>query len=173
MKTLPGSRGFSLIEVMVAAGIFASAVVVIIGFMMGLSQQSGESIESLAAQRLPDALKVELDRLAAAGLDDLAGQIPVMAAPLAGGLAFAAAREAGSTESMVYLIPATGRISVDEQYYLLECWRFPAEPLAFEIRKAFLALQVRVSWPYRLPGVPAPVPLADRRQVTFTLSLNR
>jgi hypothetical protein len=115
---------------------------------------------------------VELSRLAASGLDSLADRVPVMASPLAGGLAFAAARDATRVGSLEYL-PVTVPIPADDQYYLVECWKFPSEPLRFDGQKAFLALYVRVSWPYRVPGATAPTAPADRSQVTFTLSLNR
>jgi hypothetical protein len=173
MKPVTESRAFSLIEVIIAVGIFAGAVAVIIGLMAALSRQAADSLDSLAAQRLPEAIKVELDRLAASGFDSLAGQVPSMSVPLANGFELVAARDAAEVESLGYLPPSTGRLPIDAHYYLVECWRFPAEPLRYDAQKAFLALHVRVSWPYRLPGTAVPVPLADRSQLTFTVSLNR
>lgn len=173
MKTVREPRAFSLIEVVVAVGVFAGAVAVIIGLMGALARQSADSLDHLAAQRLPAAVRVELQRLAAAGFDSLAGRIPLMAAPLGEGLALAASRETAGVESLAYLPPPTGRLAADEQYFLVECWRFQAEPLRSDPGKAFLALHVRISWPYRLPAIAGPVPLADRRQLTFTVSLNR
>jgi len=172
MKLLRATRGFTLLEVIIAVGLFVTAVTVVIGLIAGLSRQGADSNDVLTAQRLPEPLKVELARLASSGLDGLADRVPVMASPLAGGLAFAAPRGAVRVDSLEYL-PVSAPIPTDEQYYLLECWRFPSEPLRFDGQKAFLALYVRVSWPYRLPGATAPTALADRSQVTFTLSLNR
>ena len=173
MKRARHRRAFSLIEVIIAVGVFAGAVAVIIGLVSSLSRQAADSSDALAAQRLPEPLKVELSRVAATGFDNLAAQAPLMAAPLAGGFALVAPRDATRVQSLTYLPPATGQIPAAEQYYLVECWRFPAEPLSFNGQKAFLALCVRVSWPYRIPGVTAPVLLADRSQLTFTVSLNR
>ena len=165
--------GFSLIEVVIAAGIFAGTMATVIALMAVLSRQSAETIESLTAARLPDATKVELDRLAAsAGMEALAGRVPEISAPLGEGLALVAPRDGGQVQSLAYAPPANGRIAVDEQYYLLECWRFSQEPLRHGPAKAFLALLVRVSWPYRLPGLPAPVALADRNQLSFAISVN-
>lgn len=172
MKAAARFRAFSLIEVIIAVGLFAASIAVIIGLLGTLSRQAADSADVLAAQRLPEAVKVELTRLAAGGFDSLAAQVPVMAAPLDGGLALVAPREATQAQSLNVLPPAT-LISAGEQYFLVECWKFPAEPLAFTGSKAFLALHVRVSWPYRVPGSTAPVPLADRSQVAFTVSLNR
>ncbi len=173
MRSFPTSRGFSLVEVILAAGIFAGAVTVVIALMAVLARQAADTTESLAARRLPDAVKIGLDRLASGGMDPLAGQIPVMTAPAASGFKLVAARDVAEVQSLEYLPPATGRISPEEQFYLVECWRFPDEPLRFDSTKAFLALQVRVSWPFRLPGISQPVALANRSQLTFTVALNR
>lgn len=172
MKLFRPTLGFTLLEVLIAVGLFVTAVTVIIGLIAGLSRQGAEANDVLTAQRLPAPLKVELSRLAATGLDSLADRVPAMASPLNDGLAFASARGAARADSLEYL-PVTDPIPADQQYYLVECWKFPSEPLRFDGQKAFLALYVRVSWPYRLPGATAPTALADRSQVTFTLSLNR
>lgn len=173
MKPSRQLRSFSLIEVIVAVGIFGGAVAVTIGLIAALSRQAADAMDGLAAHRLPDALKVELERLAAPGFDDLAGRIPPLAVPLDNGLAFAASRDAAEVQSLAYLPPSAGRIPADAQYYLVECWRFTTEPLGYNAQKAFLALHVRVSWPHRLTGTAEPVPLKDRSQFTFTASLNR
>jgi len=167
------SRGFSLIEVIIAVGLFATSVTVIIALLPALARQGGESTERLASQRLPDALTVELSRLRATGFDVLAGQVPVLAGPLSGGLAFVADRDVARLQARDYLPPATGQLAEAEQYFLVECWRFPDEPLRFDNQKAFLALTVRVSWPYRLPGATTPTAESARSQFVFTVSLNR
>lgn len=172
MNRWRATRGFTLLEVVIAIGLFVTAVTVIIGLIAGLSRQGADSADMLAAQQLPAPLQVELSRLASPGLDSLAGRMPVMASPLMGGLAFAAARDAVRVDSLEYL-PGPDLLPANEQYYLVECWRFPSEPLRFDGQKGFLALYVRVSWPYRLPGAPGPTEPADRSQITFTLSLNR
>lgn len=173
MKAIRPVRGFTLMEVIIAVGLFVTAVTVIIGLIAALSRQGTESADMLTAQRLPEPLKVELSRLAQAGLDNLAGQVPVMSAPLSAGLAFASPRSATRVVSLEYLPPPADPIPLMEQYYLVECWKFPSEPLRFDGQKAFLALHVRVSWPYRLPDLSVPTALADRSQVTFTMSLTR
>jgi len=172
MKLFRANPGFTLLEVIIAVGLFVSAVSVIIALIAGLTRQGTDSNDALAAQRLPEPLKVELARLALTGLDGLADRVPVMAMPLAGGLAFAASRDSVRVDSLEFLAVADP-IPADEQYYLVECWKFPTEPLRFDGQKAFLALYVRVSWPFRLPGAGAATAPADRSQFTFTLSLNR
>jgi len=172
MKPCRSTRAFTLLEVIIAVGLFGTAVTVVIGLIAGLAKQGTESDDVLTAQQLPESIKAELARLASPGLHSLADRVPVMALPMTGGLALAAARDAARVDSLEYL-PVAEPIPADEQYYLVECWRFPSEPLRFDGQKAFLALYVRVSWPYRVPGVAAPTALAERNQVTFTLSLNR
>lgn len=173
MKRNPSSTAFSLVEVIIAAGLFAASVTVVLALLPSLARQGAASVDSLAAQRLPDALKVELQRLGAAGFDALAEQVPVMNGPLTDGLSFAADREAMRLHSLTYLPPVAEQLPEAEQYFLVECWRFPDEPLRFEGSKAFLALAVRVSWPHRLPGATAPVPAESRHELVFTLALNR
>jgi hypothetical protein len=132
------------------------------------------SQDTLAAQRLPDALKVELTRLAAAGgLDALGLRAPEFGSPGAGGLAFVAPHDVVRVQSRDYLPPAGALIPDVDQYFLIECWRFPDEPLRFDAQKHFLALAVRVSWPYRLPGPGVTTTDGARAQVSFTVSLTR
>ena len=67
--------GFSLIEVVVAVGIFATAVVVVLAMLPGLSRQAADSADAMTAQRLPDAVRLELERLSASGgFDALRGK---------------------------------------------------------------------------------------------------
>jgi hypothetical protein len=173
MSGRPHSRGFSLLEVIIAAGLFAGSVAVIIALLAVLSRQAAETTESLTARGLPDAVKIELDRLAASGFDLLATRIPVMTAPLPDGLPLVASRDGREAQSLAYLPPATARFSAAEQFYFVECWTFPDEPLRFNSSKASLAIHVRISWPYRLPGLSAPVPLAGRNQLGFAVAINR
>lgn len=172
MKLAAQTRAFSLLEVIIAVGLFAGSVAVIIGLLGALSREAAESAGTLAARRLPEAIKVELGRLAGGGFDGLADRIPVMAAPLDRGFALVAARDPHEAQSLDYLPPGT-LIPVDEQYFLVECWKFSVEPLRFNAPKAFLALHVRVSWPWRVPGSTVPVPLTERSQITFAVSLSR
>jgi hypothetical protein len=166
-------RAFSLIEVIIAIGLFAASVTVVIALLPAVTRQGAVTTDTMAAQRLPDALKVELSRLADSGFDVLAGQVPVMTQPLGRGLAFVASRDAARLHALDYLPPASDQIPEAEQYFLVECGRFADEPLRFDAQKHTLALAVRVSWPYRLPGSLAPTTENSRSQVAFTVSLTR
>lgn len=167
------SRAFSLVEVIIAAGLFAVSVTTVIALLPTLARQGGEAADTLAAGRLPDALRVELTRLGATGFDALAARVPVLSGAPSDGLKLVANREASRLHSLDYQRPAGGQLPEGEQYFLVECWRFPDEPLQFAANKAFLAAIVRISWPYRLPGADAPVPAQVRHELQFTFVLNR
>ena len=169
------SCAFSLIEVIIAVGVFALSVVVILGMLPPLSRTAADSADALVAQSLPDSLRVDLARLATnGGFDALANRLPEMSAPLVDGLAFVAARAAQRLHSVDYL-PPPGAAQVPEaaRYFRVEAWRFNQPPLRYDPASAVLAVYVRVSWPYQNPGAPAVTPLSARRQLTFVVSLNR
>lgn len=166
--------GFSLLEVVIAVGIFSTAIVTLLALLPALVRQAAGTGDSLAAQQLPDAIHVQLQRLAAAGFDQLASTIPVMSAPLANGLQLVAARDGGRVQAQSpWPAAASDSIPADEQYFAAEIWRFDRAPLRIDAPGAVLPLFVRVTWPYRLPGGAAPTPQAERSQFTFTLVLAR
>lgn len=170
MSRIPTHRGFSLVEVVIAVGIFAVAIAAILALLPSLTRQTTDSADLLSAQRLPEALHVELERVATeTGFDSFAGAIPVMNAPLANGFALVGSRDGLRIASEA----STASIAVDEQYFLIEVWRFAQAPLAFTSSSAMLGAYVRVSWPYRVRGAANPTALNDRSQFTFAVSVNR
>lgn len=175
----PGPRrAFTLLEVLIAVAIVAGTIAVVLALLPGLARQGSASGDRLRAQHLPDALTVELRRLAAVDFDALAARVPVMGAPLREGLALVAAADDPRVLSLDYLpLAATEQIDPAKHYFLIECWRFSHEPLRFAPEKPWLALHVRVSWPYRLPGgeggTSIVTPLENRSELTFVVSLRR
>ena len=171
----PGFAAFSLVEVIIAVGIFAAAVAVILALLPALTRQAAGSADTLAALRLPDALRTELQRVATTGgFDALAGQTRPMTAPLPDTLTLVASRAATRVQTLDYLPPpAAELLGVDEQYFLLEVWSFNQAPLAFDASGSVLALHIRVSWPYHIPGSSTATPSTGREQATFNLALNR
>ncbi|ACB77009.1 hypothetical protein Oter_3734 [Opitutus terrae PB90-1] len=154
-------------EVVIAVGVVAVAIVAILGLLPSLNRQAAESADQLTAQHLADGLAVELQIIVDRdGLGALATSAPVMRAPLEGGLAFVAPR------SGVPLRPSAGAASTEEDYFLVEVWRFNSGPLAHTPGSAVLPLYARVSWPHRLKGVAVPVASSDRTQVGFALAVN-
>jgi hypothetical protein len=67
----------------------------------------------------------------------------------------------------------SGGIGTDEQYFLIELWRFSTPPLGYDPGAAMLPLYVRISWPYRVPGSLTPIRFADRNHITTVLALDR
>ncbi|HTO03755.1 MAG TPA: hypothetical protein VL069_08635 [Opitutus sp.] len=162
-------RGFSLVEVVIAVGIFTAAVVVVLSLLPSLLGQSADSADRLVAQRLTDAIRIELDRQAlAVGFDALAATIPVMSVPLENGWPLVAAANGLRIETA-----GSGGIANDDQYFLVEIWRFPQPPLSYDAASAVLPLFARITWPYRLPGFATTTQAGDRKQLTMTLALDR
>jgi prepilin-type N-terminal cleavage/methylation domain-containing protein len=166
--------GFSLVEVAIAVGIFAVAATGILAVLPALAAQPGESADLLAAQGLAGPVRIELQRLARSGFDALADAVPVMAAPLQNGFSLVAVRDGLYLHSRDYLPPPpAAQIPTDARYFLVEAWRFDQAPLRYDSSAAVLAVYVRVSWPYRVPGAAAATPQAARNQFTFTAALVR
>lgn len=168
-------RGFSLVEVVIAVGVFAGAIAVILALLPLLTARSAASADVLVAVRLPDALRVEMQRLATAGgFDEFAVRVPVMNTPLADGLTFVAARDGARLHALSYQAPgASDALLLHEQYFLVEVWRFPSAPLAYDAAGAVLPVYIRVSWPYRISDAGEPVAVENRSSLTFTCAINR
>ena len=167
------SAAFSLVEVVIAVGIVALGVAVILALLPALTRQATGSADTLAVLRLPEPLRLELQRVAAVGgFDPLASQTVAMASPLPATLTVVASRDVTTVQTLTYLPPVSA-LPADAQYFLIEIWSFGAAPLAYDPAGGGLALHARVSWPYRLPGAVTPTPLTDREQVTFNLGLRR
>lgn len=166
---------FSLLEVIIAVAIFAGAVSLLLGLLPGLTRQSAVSADTLTALRLPDALRVELTRMArAGGFDALANEAKPLATLLPDTCLLVATRDGARLHALLYqLPPAADQIAEDSRYFLIEVWRFGDAPLAFDPRGALLALHGRVSWPYRIPGTLAITPATARERVTFNVTLAR
>ncbi len=65
-------RAFSLVEVVVALGIFATAIIVIVGLLAANTQATSRTIEAETAARLADTIRTELQRY---GYDNVAAGV--------------------------------------------------------------------------------------------------
>jgi len=166
------SPAFSLLEVVIAVGIFATAVVTLLALLPATLRESADSLDTQIALRLPGAIETELRRLVAAqGLDALAARVPVMNASPDRDELLVATHQGDDVRRL-----AVGERPVRDQYFLIELQRFGPGPLAYDPAGTVLALNVRVSWPYRrlTPGGLTPaLPASERQQLNFTLALNR
>lgn len=174
MTRLSQRAGFSLLEVVIAVGIFATAVVVILALLPGLTRQAADTTDTFTAQRMPDAVRLELERLAiSGGFDALRARLPVMDASLSAGLALTASRDGAQLHSVGYLPPSfSAAVPQGGQYFAVEVWRYAPSQLKHD-SNTLLPVLVRVSWPCWNPGATAATPLEDRQQFTFTLALRR
>lgn len=166
---------FSLLEVIIAVGIFAVGVAGILGLLGSMTRQQSANTDALVAQGLPDALRVELRRvrMAAGSLDTLAENVPVMTAAMADGLQFVATRDGGRLHSATYNTPSANPIATGERYFLVEVWRFDRAPLSYTSGDYSLAMHVRVSWPHAASAGGQLVPMTARESLTFNLALER
>lgn len=176
MQSNSTKSAFSLVEVIIAVGVFAAGVGSILLLLSSLTRAAGDSVEHHTAQQLTDSLRIELTRVASLeGFDALANSLPEIAATLPAGRQFVATRDGLLLHSLDQL-PIQGRIAESEQFFLIECWKYSTEPLRPSGSKAFLATFVRVSWPYRTgtPGGTATiVPRSSRSELTFNCAINR
>lgn len=163
--------GFSLVEVILAVGIFALVVPTALALLSALGRQGNVGAEVLVAHRLADSVRVELDRLAKMDFEGFAATVPVMSPTHEPGLALVSTRDGYRLHARDNP-PSGGGIALADQYFLVECWRFAEEPLRFDPAKAYLPLAVRVSWPHRLLNGTAAVQEAQST-FTFTVVLNR
>ena len=165
-------RAFSLLEVVIAVGIFATAVVTLLALLPATLRESADSLDTQIALRLPGAIETELRRqVATQGFDALAARIPIMNASPDHGELLVATHQGDDVRRLL-----VGESPVRDQYFLIELQRFGSGSLAYDPAGAVLALNVRVSWPYRRltpEGLAPALPAAERQHLSFTLALNR
>lgn len=171
MKRRERTGAFSLIEVILAVGICAGAIVTIIALLPMLARDAGDAADLRAAQQLPGPLGVELRRIATVrGFDALATTVPPLSTPLADGLALVGARD--GVRLKLASEPA-GEPASDDQYFLIEVYRFAQPPFVYSPGGGVLPLYVRISWPYRVRGAGSPTLRRERRTCGFTLAVER
>jgi type II secretory pathway pseudopilin PulG len=162
MKTrVTPCAAFSLLEIVVAIGILAVTLATVLGLTGSTMRSAGAATDIAVAARLGANIRSELERLKAdLGLSGLATMVPPggSAAPLQ----VVATRDGRRVLRSDGAEPAAGRalndpvlpgIALRERYFLAEVTQQLDLPYAPEA--GFLALSVRVSWPYQLPVGPA------------------
>jgi hypothetical protein len=160
MKAAVG-RGFSLVEVVMAVGIVATTLIVLLGLLASVANSSGELADSRALAEVGIGLEGELERLKTdLGLDALAALI--LPAGSATPLQLAATRDGrrvlrrdGPAPAADHPLddPALPGIALRDRYFLIEVTQQPDLPSA--PGAGFLSASARVTWPYRLPTGPA------------------
>ncbi len=167
-------HGFSLVEIVVALGIFATAILVIVGLLASNVQATNRTVETEIASRLTDTIRAELQRYGyakvASGLSGTnpiylvgtrdgarvlptgedASNPPVTGNPVATPLA---AENKLQTDSTPGTPPG---IAYRDRYFLVEVSAAskPPKPATANAETAFPVI-VEVYWPYRLPTGPS------------------
>jgi type II secretory pathway pseudopilin PulG len=166
------SYSFSLIEVVIATGIFALAITVILALLPATVRELADSRDAANASRLGDAIRLETQHLATQnGFDALAASIPVADSSFDTGLLLVASRGSADVRPAALVEPV-----LRDQYFLIELRRFPSGQLGYDSSAAGLALSARISWPYRAltpTGLSAPTDAANRQQVFLTVVIQR
>lgn len=146
-----------MLEVVVAVALFGATVTVLLALMPGLSRHARQSVDQMTAQRLADALQVELGRRAAGNFSALLAQLP----------------EASDQPGMVLVADRDGTQFWEsssrevDAFFRLECWRMADASFRSDRASGFLAVAVRVHWPHD----PAAETRSDR--LHFVVSLHR
>lgn len=147
--------GFSLVEVVIAIGIFAGAIAAILALFGPLSRSVGEVTGAGQAARLAEAINVELLRLRDAYPSGGATKNDQFAPVFANGAALTLVGSADGTrvvrEADAGNDPVTANprgIAPAERYFLI---RVTALPGFTPGQTPFLALTATVQWPYRTP----------------------
>lgn len=125
--------GFSLLEVVIAIGVVASGVTVLLALLPGLLRSTAESVDLQVALRLADAIEVRLD-------EARAGAFP-------GGVQNGLTLVADKAGTAVWREAQTDTTS-RAPYFHIAVRAFASGDLAHQAGRSVLPLQVRVAWPY-------------------------
>jgi type II secretory pathway pseudopilin PulG len=151
-------RAFSLVEVVIAIGVFAAAIVAIIGLLGPTLRTTREVLDSTVAARLAEGVEGELKRV---GFTNVSSAVSA-------GVLVVYARSDGSRlvthedrKDSVLGIPA------NERYYVL----FVDLLAAPSVSSAALPLEIRVEWPYQtLTADPDDLPLSNAQRSSFSFN---
>ncbi|MBC2604186.1 type IV pilus modification PilV family protein [Puniceicoccus vermicola] len=148
--------GFSLVEVILAIGVFALTIVAVIGLLGPIAQQVRDLQDTKVANSLPAPIREELNRIGFEYFVDvksdgtaLKGVFPTVLFGTMDG-----SRVIGYTALDGTVITRDGNsppgIPEDERYFLIELTAATGN-LNYNDGDAHVAFQVDISWPYRLP----------------------
>jgi hypothetical protein len=154
-------HAFSLVEVIVAIGLVAGALLAILGLLAATTSSTAESEDAQGIASLGGSIQCELERLKnSIGLASLAGLVP------AGGSA-TPLRLVGTRDCLRVLCvdpvdpaanrplsdPALPGIAERDRFFLVELTRVP--DLEAAVESGFIAVSARCTWPCELPTGPA------------------
>lgn len=152
--------GFSLLEVVIAIGIFATGIVVVLGLMGTMAGRSTEATESVTALNMPSLIESALREQAD---ND-----------------FAAIQSFVANESTLVANHAGDRIRVrpadadadDDSFFLIKLNELKSDEFT-AVHDVVETIAVTVSWPYKPFGATTITPPKDRSSVSFNLAISR
>ncbi len=159
------TQGFSLIEVVLAVGIFATVIIGVVGLLGPTVRSVRDVIDSTIAARLADGVDAELRRVGFVGMVAATSGSTVL--PLVAtedGSRIVRETDAGNAPTAT-----PPGIPQEERYYLVEVRR--AVSPAYTAGDPSLVLTIRVSWPYQRPGSGTPVAPEDRSVFIFNTAI--
>lgn len=161
------SLAFSLVEVVVALGVFAVAIVSVIGLLAPTARAVSTVIETDVAQRLAGNVNLELQRYGflqvANGLPNATSRI-YLVANRKGDRVLVTGEDPFTGVVATPSMPAEHKLAASatpgnppgmalrDRYYLVEVRRATTPVLTDDA--ASIPLSIRISWPYRLPQGP-------------------
>jgi len=162
---MPRRQGFSLIEVVLAVGIFATVIISVIGLLGPTVRSVREVIDTTIAARLADGVDAELRRVGfTAVVAATAGSTTVPLVATVDGTRIVRETEAGNGPT-----GTPPGIPAGERYYLVEVLRTVSP--AYKAGDPSLVLTIRVSWPYQQAGSATPVAMVDRSVFIFNTAI--
>jgi type II secretory pathway pseudopilin PulG len=180
-----GRRAFSLVEVVIAVGIFAVAVITIVGLLVPNTKQVAAQVEAQVAQRLADNIRLELERYGyhnvTSGLNAAADRLFLVATQdgtrvlITGEDPYAAWNDtygnydpdsAANYPAVASPLAAEKKLETDgspdnppgiafRDRFFLIEVAWPSYPQFNNNNRGAVPLNIRVLWPYRLPNGPA------------------
>jgi len=146
---------FSLVEVIIALGIFLTGVIAVIALISASAGRSRESMDSIIAYGMAERIRSEIISHYGAALPNPSAGSP---------LRLVAARSGDD----VRVEASDGR----EAYYVIEVIAPSAGELARDPARGTVGVEVTVRWPYRSPGAMAANP-SPRNSAHYPLLILR
>ncbi len=159
--------GFSLVEVVIAVGVFALGVGAILGLLPGLLREQQAAEGTLTAVRMADGIQSELRTITGGNIAVLRSQLAGAGSETSDALQLVANRDGSG-------LRAWSSGDEGEQYFLVELYSFPEDSVAARLQAAE-AMRAKVSWPFRVGVGESRVetPVTQREWVEFNLVLSR
>lgn len=151
-------RGFSLVEVVVAIGVFVVGVVGAIALLSSTTNSASSTLDANGALRVAESSEALLRANSWDFVLNYLGETDS---------ASIYADKSGSR------IGFTDTVELADAYYEIDLRRMSdLSPITEDTTAGFLAFEVRVSWPVR-QGSGETVPIANRDSVTLNMAINR